>query len=199
MENIEEKFNLTIERADSVSALSDFYCGVKPLDDFIHNLDNGLDFFIKKHLTNLWIVFNHDEPIAFFALSKSNLVINNLDKQTLLNHYNWEIDEDIFLKKSSYPSVEIDYFAIKNTYRNKGIGRLILSEITNKVLIDKLSATMFLTLEAYNTPSYSSVNFYKKCEFQISEHGMLQNQYKERYGERSLTIRMYKTLFPGRI
>ena len=51
---------LDIRRADDTSALFDFKCGVKSMDDFIHDPKDGLAKFIKLRLSNLWIVFEGD-------------------------------------------------------------------------------------------------------------------------------------------
>lgn len=45
------KQGLTIERADETLALFDFKCGIKCMDDFIHDKENGLARFIGLGLS----------------------------------------------------------------------------------------------------------------------------------------------------
>ena len=70
---------LDIRRADDTSALFDFQCGVKSMDDFIHDQANGLAKFIKLRLSKLWIVYENEKAVAFFALSKDALMLNSDD------------------------------------------------------------------------------------------------------------------------
>jgi len=53
---MEKYYNLDIVRVDDTSALTDFKCGVKSMDDFIHDRENGLAKFIRLRLSNLWVV-----------------------------------------------------------------------------------------------------------------------------------------------
>lgn len=195
MEGLNVSNPLYIERAEDVSALSDFYCGIDSMDDFIHNRDNGLQSYINGHLTNLWIVKLNNVSVAFFSLSKSSLVVNNYDLENLKRSLFNRNENTFFIDRPQYPCVEIDYFAVNKNFRNQGIGTLVLYEIISKVKADKLSATLFISLDAYHISKYSSVQFYKKNNFLISEHGLLQNQYRERYGTSCTTIRMYRPLF----
>lgn len=184
---------LIIKRAGDTSALSNFYCGIKAMDNFIHDKSKGLETYVKGHLTNLWIVFNKITPIAFFSLSKSNVVINTFDKNQLLKNDSF-LPEYLLEVKTYYPSVEIDYLGVKEDYRHQGIGEFLMAAITKKVMEDNLSATLFISLDAYHTTNYSTVNFYKKCGFFVNDYGLLQNLNKERDGEIPQTIRMNKPL-----
>ena len=194
MERLRELGSLIVERVDNTSTLSNFYCGIKAMDDFIHDSKNGLLKYIQAHLTNLWIIRKNQETIALFSLSKNSVVINTWDKENLkMNAV--DIVDDFFYTKSNYPSVEIDYLAIKEPYRKKGLGEYILALILAKVREDKLSATLFLSLDAYDSKEYSSVAFYKKCGFLINEYGLLINQNKVRNGEVPLTVRIFKPIW----
>ncbi len=50
---MERNCKLNIVRADDISALSDFICGVESMDEFIHDKANGLGKFIAYGLSNL--------------------------------------------------------------------------------------------------------------------------------------------------
>lgn len=61
---------LDIRRADDTSALFDFKCGVKSMDDFIHDPKDGLAKFIKLRLSNLWIVFEGEKAVKYLIQAK---------------------------------------------------------------------------------------------------------------------------------
>lgn len=73
------------KRVDDTSALLNFKCGIEPIDKFIEDKKNGLDKFIKLHLSNLWIVFEDNEAVALFALSKDAIVLNSEDRHNIEN------------------------------------------------------------------------------------------------------------------
>ena len=73
------KPRLDIRRADDTSALFDFKCGVKMMDDFIQDPKNGLAKFIQLRLSNLWLVYEGEKVVALFALSKDALILNSED------------------------------------------------------------------------------------------------------------------------
>ena len=118
MDLMEKKYNIRIERAADTSALSDFWCGVKSMDDFIHDTEKGLAKFIQLRLSNLWIVFEGDKAVAFFALSKDALMLNSEDRRNIERKEQNTIalpnpdDADKFWDKEKYPAIEIDYLAV---------------------------------------------------------------------------------------
>jgi len=61
---------------------------------------------------------------------------------------------------------------------------------------DKLSATLFLTVEALDTREYSAVNFYRRCGFHFSEVAQNRYNYDTMYGNQPTTRRMYKIIIP---
>lgn len=195
-------------RAEDTSALHGFYCGVKSMDDFIHDKTNGLAKFIALGVSNLWLVYNGgtDKVVAFFALSKDALVLNNEDKRniesypgkpnTIVSSENWAR----FWDEEKYPAIEIDYFAVCKELRDKKeihLGTFLIDEICRMSHSDILSATKFLTVEALDTPEYSAVRFYQKCDFQFSEKARNQAFFNASMtGERATTQRMYKIILP---
>lgn len=205
---MEEYYNVDIRRAGNTSALQSFYCGVKSMDDFIHDKDNGLAKFIDLGVSNLWLVYKSgsEKVIAFFALSKDALVLNSEDKRNIEGHPgkpdslvspdNWER----FWDEEKYPAIELDYFAVCKELRDKKdihLGSFLIDEICRMSHSDVLSATKFITVEALDTPEYSAVNFYKKCDFQFSEKARNQAMFNSSMtGERPTTQRMYKIILP---
>lgn len=168
---MERKSNFRFVRADDTSALSDFRCGVPSMDNFIHDRENGLAKFIKLRLSNLWVVFEDGKTVAFFALSKDALILNNEDRRNIEGKERNAAalptpdDADKFWDKEKYPSIEIDYFAVCEERRqqaNDHLGTYLINVIAQRAVRDEFSATMFLTVEALDTKEYSAVQFYRK-------------------------------------
>lgn len=199
------KSRIDIRRADDTSALFDFRCGVPSMDDFIHDKENGLAKFIKLRLSNLWIVFEEGKAVAFFALSKDALILNNSDRQTIESDKEKSValvapeDADKLWEKEKYPAIEIDYLAVCKEKREDAddhLGTAIIQKIAQFAANDKLSATMFLTVEALDTKEYSAVNFYRNCDFEFSEVAQNKYNYEMMYGNQPTTRRMYKLIIP---
>lgn len=199
------KSEIYIKRVDNASALSNFNCGIKSMDDFIHNKDYGLPKFIEYGLSNLWIVYENNNVVAFFSLSKDILILNSEDIRQIGNDKSMSLvlppqDEDKFWEQEKYPAIEIDYLAVCERIRKDTkyhLGTFIIEFIAKRAIEDQLSATMFLTVEALDSRDYSATEFYKKCGFEYSEHGLVQNQNKINSGDKPTTKRMYRLLIPS--
>lgn len=190
-----QNHKIIFERVENASSLSSFYCGLKQMDDFIHDLKSGLNLYVELGLTNLWTVKIGEDVVAIFALSKSVLTLNSDDRRYLAGD-GLKMDEVIFENKDNFPAIEIDYLAVSEKHRERKIGSFILNEIAMKACSDQLSATMFLTVEALVIPGvYSAVEFYKKNSFKDSEHGVIRDLVKQRNGEVCTTKRMYRLLY----
>lgn len=94
----------------------------------------------------------------------------------------------------SFPALKIDYIAIQEGHRKMGLGSDILSLIREKALEDEFSATSFIIVEAYDSPSYSSVRFYLKNCFRQSDYGLVKAQNKSREGITGDTCLLYLPL-----
>lgn len=206
MDLMEKKYNFRIERAADTTALSNFRCGVKSMDDFIHDKENGLSKFIQLRLSNLWIVYEGTKAVAFFALSKDALMLNSEDRRNM-EHKEQNVailpsssdDADKFWDKEKYPAFEIDYLAVckeKRKNPNDHLGTYIIEEICRMAEADIFSATFFLTVEALDTKEYSAVDFYRNCDFEFSEVAQNKYNYDVMYGNQPTTRRMYKLIIP---
>ena len=196
---------LDIRRADDTSALFDFKCGVKSMDDFIHDPKDGLAKFIKLRLSNLWIVFEGEKAVAFFALSKDALILNSEDRRTIERDKDKATalaapeDADKLWEKEKYPAIEIDYLAVCKEKREEPedhLGTAIIQKIAQFAVFDKLSSTMFLTVEALDTKEYSAVKFYRNCDFEFSDVAQNKYNYESMFGNQPITKRMYKIIIP---
>lgn len=195
-----------IVRVDDTSALVNFRCGIKAMDDFIHDKEKGLAKYIELKLSNLWLVYEGEEVVAFFALSKDALVLNYQDRHIIGLDKNKSAslppkEEDVFWEQEKYPAIEIDYLAVRKDKREEKschLGSAIIEEIAQFATKDKLSSTLFLTVEALDTKDYSTITFYKKhCGFAFSEKDIEKCEYNKRYGTTFTTRRMYKIIIPN--
>lgn len=202
---MERKSNFKFIRADDTSALSDFRCGVPSMDNFIHDRENGLAKFIKLRLSNLWVVLEDGKAVAFFALSKDALMLNNEDRRNIESKERNAAalpspdDADKFWNKEKYPAYEIDYLAVckeKRDNPDEHLGTYIIEEISKMAETDFFSATMFLTVEALDTREYSAVQFYRHCDFEFSEVAQNKYNYDAMFGNQPTTRRMYKLIIP---
>lgn len=175
------------------------------MDKFIHDRENGLAKFIKLRLSNLWIVYEGETVVAFFALSKDALTLNDEDRRNIErdNEKSTALappeDADKFWDKEKYPAIEIDYFAVCEERRklvDDHLGTYIINVIAQRAVLDIFSATMFLTVEALDTEEYSAVKFYRNCDFEFSEVAQNKYDYNVMYGNQPTTRRMYKLIIP---
>jgi len=143
--------------------------------------------------------------VAFFSLSKDTLILNSEDIRQIGNNKAISSvppsqDEGKFWEQEKYPAIEIDYLAVCERIRKDPkyhLGTFIIEFIAKRAIEDQLSATMFLTVEALDTRDYSAIEFYTKCGFEYSEHGLVKNQNKIVNGEIPTTKRMYRLLIPN--
>ena len=77
-----KKNKIRFERAEDISALLNFKCGIKQMDDFIRNKHKGLQKHIELGLSHLWLVYEKEKVIAFFALSKDALTLKACSKNS---------------------------------------------------------------------------------------------------------------------
>jgi len=61
-----------------------------------------------------------------------------------------------------YPTIEIDYLAVRKDLRERGYGTEILTEITEAA---RRKGSYFLTVDAYHDREYSAIPFYEKLGF----------------------------------
>ena len=188
--------DLVITELRDTSVLKDFYCGVKPMDQFIHD---GLQLSITNHYCCAYTVKLGEagEAIdAIFALNFDSLDLDmddkdemmegssSTDKPLLTDDY-----KEIFLNKLHYPALEISYLAVRQDLQKSGLGRTIIEFIIKRAQEQAFAGCQFLTVEALATSSYSSVGFYEGCHFSPCEYP---NPNKG-------TLRMYRTLYPVNI
>ena len=73
--NNEEYIDLVFERIDNASVLSNFYCGIPDMDDFIHAKLQG---YLNRTGCEAYVIKQKNEIVAFdsrYFLNKSSAVI----------------------------------------------------------------------------------------------------------------------------
>ena len=197
-----KKNKIRFERAEDISALLNFKCGIKQMDDFIRNKHKGLQKHIELGLSHLWLVYEKEKVIAFFALSKDALVLNSEDKHMIEMSQKADFfphfDEEHFWIQEKYAAIEIDYLVVAEEKQGKRIGSTIIAKIEEYARNDKLSSTLFLTVEVLNSKEQNAIKLYNKCGFRLSEVGKTRNENMERDGDLPLTVRMYKRILPAK-
>ena len=182
----EEYLDLVFERIDDASVLSNFYCGIEEMDEFIHN---KLQEYLTKTGCDAYTVKEGDNIVAMLSLGEDTLILDDDDKDDMRSGFvpkpNIALENKDFLEEKEFQAVEITYLAVEKERRGEGIGGFIISQIENKIQHDRPECE-FITVEAYKTNKYSAVGFYSKCDFTPAEQPF---SYKD-------TLRMYKVLHP---
>ncbi len=178
-----------IEPITDFDCLKKFCSGIEAMDNFIHT---DFRLSVENHYCTAYSVKYNDELIALFALSFDSLDLDSDDKDELQSgisstgtpDVSWSYQET-FYAKQRYPALDIAYLAVQKEWRDKHIGKFLISQIADKAREQSFAGCQFLTVEAYVTKEYSAVGFYDRCGFAPSE---IKKPYKD-------TVRMYMTLF----
>lgn len=91
--------SLSIRPLEDASLLTDFRCGIKAMDDFIHS---GLNESISNHYCNSYSVFLGSKLVAMFALCFDSLELDsdsleemsdgtNIDNKPNLSYNMWTL------------------------------------------------------------------------------------------------------------
>ena len=75
--DVAEYLELVFERIDDASVLSNFYCGIQEMDDFIHN---NLQDYLKRTDCEAYAVKHGGEIIAMLSLGEDVLCLDEDDK-----------------------------------------------------------------------------------------------------------------------
>ena len=134
------EFELTIERAFNTEALSLFNSGIREIDLLIHKRSGGLRSFIAEVPCEFYVAKIDDVPVAIFVLSDRMVTIDN----------------------EKHSSLEIDFIAVRQEWRNKGIGARIIQLAEQNA---KDAEYSFLTTAAFFNKRYNAIGFYEKCGF----------------------------------
>lgn len=134
--------NLTIERAYDIDALSSFSCGVREIDQLIHKKNDGLKSFVCQTPCECYLVKYADETVAVFVVSRRTITLEDSPEDTL----------------------ELDFLAVKQGFREKRIRSIVIEQIEAKAREDDYH---FITTDAFVNRRYSAIGFYLKKGFEI--------------------------------
>jgi len=139
--------NLTYERTDDMSVLSDFYCGIDEMDNYIHNKLQAKIGRMPE--LESYIIRENGEIVAMTAIREKPLEFKTTDGN-----------------RFSIPAIEIEYLAVKKELRDKGIGETVIQWIDNKARTEHQDCK-YLSVNALVDPDYgyTAVPFYEKCDF----------------------------------
>ena len=154
---------LRYSQESSADILKEFECGIQIMDDFIHGI---LGSFLKRDPRYCLYVVSEDGLgiVAMFITSAGCFVDNKGEFEDIPLGKPWGyLDEDFQIQNGiMYPTLEIDYLAVRKDLREKGYGTTIVSELS-KMAKDR--KCYFLTVDAYHSKSYSAIPFYEKQGF----------------------------------
>lgn len=150
-----EELTLSPITENDKASLSDFYCGSKEIDDFVHEeifLCSKYKYLIPYKCT----IKSSGEIAGVFTLANDILTLDYEDKiefASLANEYS-----DIFQRQSTYPAINIGHLAIKNNLQRRGIGRFIVEFVRITFTNYRGAGCQFVTVDALNNPD--TINFY---------------------------------------
>ena len=154
---------LSFSKEERADLLNGFECGIPVMDEFIRTqLD---DLLSNDPRYSLYVVRNDGADIvAFFVISIGAFVDNKGEYADLPFGKPWGyMDEDSELRSClRYPTLEIDYLAVRKDCRNNGIGHQVVLELIGLATERDM---FFLTVDAYHDASYSAIPFYEKQGF----------------------------------
>jgi len=154
---IDGKFELSDIKVSPLSKLyklDDFNCGDQDLDEFLKKDSFG---YQDNGIANVYLVIFNDMVIGFFSLQNDavKLELEEKDKAAIEKPH------------TEYPASKIGRLGIDKTFQGKGLGKLIIQIAIGLIRqAKKYSACRFITVDSY----LKSVNFYKRCEFEINRH-----------------------------
>ena len=162
--------SLRLKLEQDASILTDFYSGIDGMDEFIHT---RLSAFLRAYNCRFYVLRNEQGLIvAMFVLSGGQLFLDEDCKDDLRMKFpDIENIPDLkdYLEAGFFPSIEIDYLAVRKEYRRQHIGRTIISIIEPFKEDAYYNRPLFLSVDAYCTSNYSVVGFYDKCRFWAAE------------------------------
>lgn len=160
-----------IEKLDDFDRLSNFFCGVAQMDNFIHG---NLKICNDNHYCTTFVVIEEstNEIVALFSLSFDSVNLDADDFEDINIGASGtdmiNVDESYrvtFEQKYTYPALEITYIAVRKDKRGKRIGIDLVYEIAERARKQNIAGCLFLTVNALHTKEYSAVKFYEKCKF----------------------------------
>lgn len=153
---------LHFQKQESHYILQDFYCGVLKMDSFIKD---GLEYILKDPRYNFYVVKDDNEAIVAMFVYSEGKVIRGKDEYIEIIDDGCPhavFNDGCIIDAVCYETLEIDYLAVQEEYRNQGIGSTIISQLAQ---LAKGQGRHFLTVDAFHEEGYSAIPFYEKNHF----------------------------------
>lgn len=153
---------LHFQKQESHYILQDFYCGVLKMDFFIKD---GLEYILKDPRYNFYVVKDDNGVIVAMFVYSEGKVIRGKDEYIEIIDEGCPhavFDDGCIIDAVCYETLEIDYLAVQEEYRNQGIGSTIISQLAQ---LAKGQGRHFLTVDAFHEEGYSAIPFYEKNHF----------------------------------
>lgn len=162
------------------ASLSEFSCGVREIDDFIHN---EMRLCAKYRYITPYCVKHHisGEILGVFTLSNDSIMLEEDDAEdfpNLSNEY-----RSIFPLQPSFPAVNIGHLGVRSDLQSAGIGSIIIRYVAHTFTKFNVAGCQFITVDSLNNPRTNG--FYSRLGF---EYQSLHDQYHS-------TRRMYLDIF----
>lgn len=164
---------LRVDLLKDFKLLENFECGVKQMDDFIHD---HLQSCNDNHYCTTYaaVDISTARVAGLFALSFDSVTLDGGDFEDMrigaATTDILDVDESFrerLESKTVYPALEITYIAVSKDYQRMGVGSELVDAVVKKAKTQNMSGCLFLTVNALHTPQYSAVAFYEKCRFAI--------------------------------
>ena len=153
---------LRYSEESSADILKGFECGIQVMDEFIRG---PLKDFLKDDPRYQLFVARDDKNgiVAMFVISTGAFVKQGDGFEDLPPGKPWSyFDEDLQIRNGSrYPTVEIDYLAVRKDLREKGYGTEILGKIMETA---KQRGCFFLTVDAYRRSDTACADAAKRIQ-----------------------------------
>ena len=158
---------LTFERVSDTRALSNFTCGIKDIDDFIHN---ELQEYIYMGSCQLYLIRDDEEVVAMYCLDRHNLHLSDMVKEKMHEGakpapQNAPEADSPYWFNPFFEAVEITYLAVAKSRQHQHIGSFVIERIMEEVARDEEVKCDFVTVRALKHDDYTAVPFYQNCGF----------------------------------
>ncbi|MDR0195082.1 MAG: GNAT family N-acetyltransferase [Myroides sp.] len=147
---------------------------IKPFDCGDEDLNSFLFYkailYKKELLATTFIIENQERTIAYYTLFNDCLRVEetNFTSKSSIKRFLRTFISHPKRHLNSFPAIKIRRLAIDESFKGKGLGRLIINTIThNAINTNNYQACKFITVDAYHT----SLIFYERLGFKyLSEN-----------------------------
>lgn len=160
--------NLDIEPFWETETVHAFDCGNKDLNDFLSTEE--VRKYEQEQVGKTYLVFFRGELAAYFTVSQGGLRVEYLKTWKSFSRMSE-------MKLEAIPALVIGRLAVDRRHQGKGIGRALIRYISGMAL--ETQGTMGVRLIILQAKP-DSIEFYKKCGFQLTVETARERKRKNR-------------------